>query len=181
MGRGLAGVTSTICSARRVIGSGAQTDLAATVDRSEWQEGGAACGYRARGRLMSGGSNLGFATNEVGQVSSVERSAKRRAENEATFREANEHLEEKAAELSFSQERTPYLCECESERCNEVILLSRQEYEAVRANPKTFVVLAGHHQSPYNIVVREEAGFTVIEKSGEEGELVAERDPRAAR
>jgi hypothetical protein len=34
MGRGLAGVTSTICSARRVIGSGAQTDLAATVDRS---------------------------------------------------------------------------------------------------------------------------------------------------
>jgi hypothetical protein len=107
----------------------------------------------------------------------VQRSAERAAENEATFRAANEGLEEKAAELGFGEERTPYLCECEDERCTDVIRLTRAEYETVRANPKTFAMVPGH-QEPDDAVLREEPGFTVIEKAGEEGELVAKRDPR---
>jgi len=109
----------------------------------------------------------------------VGRSASRRAENEAVFRDANEGLVAKAAELGLSDERTPYLCECEDETCTEIIRLTRAEYEDVRADPKRFVVKTGHHQPP-DKVIRENAAFTIIQKTGEEGELVAERDPRSA-
>jgi hypothetical protein len=109
----------------------------------------------------------------------VGRSVERAAQNEATFRQANESLEDKAAELGLSEERTPYLCECENERCTKIIQLTRREYEAVRANPKRFAMTPGHQESD-DLVVEERAEFTVIEKTGEEGALVAERDPRAA-
>jgi hypothetical protein len=109
----------------------------------------------------------------------VSRSVERAAENEATFRLANENLEEKAAELGLSEERTPYLCECEDERCTEIIQLTREEYEVVRAHPRRFVMTPGH-QDAGDRVLREEPGFTVIEKHGDEGDLVAEEDPRSA-
>jgi len=109
----------------------------------------------------------------------MSRSTQQAAENEATFRLANESLEQKADELDLSGERTPYLCECEDELCTKVIRLSREEYEQVRKYPKRFVMVPGH-QEPADRVVQEEAGFTVIEKSGEEGELVARQDPRSA-
>jgi hypothetical protein len=104
--------------------------------------------------------------------------AERAAANESTFREVNERLEKKAADLAFGEERTPYLCECENKSCTRVILLARQEYEAIRANPRTFAIVPGH-QSGDERVTREEAGFIVVEKTGEEGELVQERDPRS--
>ena len=100
----------------------------------------------------------------------MEPSPKRRAENEAAFREANEGLASKAAELGPGAERTPYICECESETCIEIIRLSRQDYDGVRANLKSFVVA----------VLYEEGGYTIIEKTGLEGELVEELDPRSA-
>jgi hypothetical protein len=109
----------------------------------------------------------------------VQRSAERAAENEATFRRVNETLEEKAAELGLRDERTPYLCECENERCTEVVQLTREEYEAVRTDPKTFFVVPGHQEADDSLVREEEASYTVIEKTGEEGRLVAERNPRA--
>ena len=108
----------------------------------------------------------------------MDRSARQRAQNEAAFREANERLEDKAAELGFSHERTPYLCECENERCTELIALSRPEYEQVRAAPRRFVVVVGHHQPSYDEVIQEEPEFTIIEKTGEEGDLVAAQHPR---
>ena len=106
------------------------------------------------------------------------RSVERAAENEAAFRRANESLEAKAGELGLVDERTPYLCECEEETCTEVVRLTREEYESVRAHPKRFVMMPAH-QEPGDRVIRKEAGFTVIEKSGEEGELVAQQDPRS--
>jgi hypothetical protein len=106
------------------------------------------------------------------------RPAEKAAANEATFREANETLEEKAAELGFGEERTPYLCECENEHCMHVIRLTRAEYERVRDNPRTFVLAVGH-QSADDRVVQEEAGFTIVEKTGEEGTLVEQKDPRS--
>ena len=106
------------------------------------------------------------------------RSVEQAAINEAAFRRANESLEEKAGEFGFGEERTPYLCECQDERCTAVIRLTREEYEAVRAHPKRFVMVPGHQEADER-VVQEEPGFTVIEKHGEEGDLVAEEDPRS--
>jgi hypothetical protein len=106
------------------------------------------------------------------------RPAEQAAANESTFREANERLEQRAGELLLGAGRTPYLCECENQRCTKVILLTREEYEAVRAEPRTFALALGH-QSPDDHVRRELAGYVVVEKTGAEGELVEERDPRA--
>jgi hypothetical protein len=101
------------------------------------------------------------------------------ATNESAFRRANERLEERAADFGFAEGRTPYLCECEDERCMKVVRLARAEYEEVRAEPKRFLMIAGHQEAD-DLVVQEEAEFVVIEKRGEEGVLVAEQDPRSA-
>jgi hypothetical protein len=108
----------------------------------------------------------------------VARSAEQRAKNESTFREANEKLERKVVELSLTEERTPYLCECDDPTCTSIVHLTVPEYEAVRSNPRQFAVIPDHDSSPAE-VVEEQEGFTVIEKTGEEGRLVERQDPRA--
>ena len=105
------------------------------------------------------------------------RSVERAAENESTFREVNEKLEKRADELALTGGCTTYLCECDDERCSQVILLTGEEYEQVRARPRTFLLVADH-QSPDDRVVRTEADYVVIEKTGEKGALVEQRYPR---
>jgi hypothetical protein len=114
----------------------------------------------------------------VSRSADVSRSAEQRAASESTFREANEKLEDKVVELSLTEERTPYLCECDDDRCTAIIRLTIPEYEAVRRNPRQFGVVPDHDCSPDRIV-EEQEGFTVIEKTGEEARLVEEQDPRA--
>src|SRR5437764_9092388 len=125
------------------------------------------------------GASFVFFSPPAGQVSGMSRSDEQAAKNESTFRRANESLEEEATDLGFDDEPTPYLCECEDERCVELVQLNREEYEAVRANPKRFVMVPGHQEAD-DVVVREGARFTVIEKTGQEGDIVAEQDPRSA-
>jgi hypothetical protein len=59
-----------------------------------------------------------------------------------------------------------------------MVRLTIPDYEAVRGNPRQFIVIPEHDSSP-DRVVEEHEGFTVIEKTGEEGRLVEEQDPRA--
>ena len=105
------------------------------------------------------------------------RSAERAAANEARFRQANEQIHEKVLELGAEGGRAPYLCECEDERCTTIVLLTSKEYDAVRSSPRRFL-LAPDHQSPQDRVVAEHDGFTVVDKTGEEGRLVEESAPR---
>jgi hypothetical protein len=109
----------------------------------------------------------------------MSRSAEQSARNESAFRRANESLEEKAAALGLAEERTPYLCECENRRCTDVVQLTRKEYEAVRAEPNRFLMVPGHQEAS-DVLVQQEPSFVVIEKHGEEGEFVAEQNPRSA-
>ena len=107
----------------------------------------------------------------------MERSAERAAQNEARFREANELIQGKALELGVREQRAPYLCECEEPGCTTVVLLTPPEYEDVRSASRRFVVAPGHEE-PEDRVLGEHDAFTVIEKTGEEGQLVEELDPR---
>jgi hypothetical protein len=108
----------------------------------------------------------------------MSRSAAQRAENESTFRRANENLKGKARELNFGEEPTPYLCECEDRGCTEVLMLARSDYEDVRRHPRRFFIVPGHDAAE-DRVVGERNGFHVVEKTGEEGRLVEEQDPRS--
>jgi hypothetical protein len=104
-------------------------------------------------------------------------SAERAAENESTFRELNEKLEKRADELELGDSPTPYLCECDEERCTQVVRLTRVEYEQVRAHPRTFVLKSGH-QAPDDRIVRDGPEHVVVEKTGEKATIVERRYPR---
>ena len=105
---------------------------------------------------------------------SVEPSAERAARNETLFRNANERIEERRAHLGVDAARTPFVCECEEETCNAVLLLSREEYAAVRSGgPRRFFVLHDHVGN-HSRVIEEHADYLVVEKVGAAGEA-AER------
>jgi hypothetical protein len=107
----------------------------------------------------------------------VSRSPARRAANEATFRAANEQIEQSAKNLNLSMLPVPFICECEDERCTQIVRLTLTEYEQVRLDPVRFFVSPGHQSEPDRVLAEAET-YTTIEKTGEEARLVSEQDPR---
>jgi len=99
------------------------------------------------------------------------------AENEALARKVNEAIErgqwpgEAGADSAFR-------CECAVEECNRLIELTPRAYERVRADPRQFIVVRGHHRPEFETVVRVETGYLVVQKRGEAGVRAAELDPR---
>ena len=94
--------------------------------------------------------------------------------NEATFRKVNEGMEaaQPAGRMSF-------LCECGRLGCNQLIELTREEYEAVRANSRRFAIIDGHEIEEVEDVVERSERFIVVEKRGHpEAEVVENTDPR---
>jgi hypothetical protein len=93
---------------------------------------------------------------------SVERSDEQARENERRFREANEQIAAKRAELLSLDGATPYLCECEEPRCTEIVRLTLEEYRAVREHATRFFGVKGH---PFRgELVSETERFVVVEK-----------------
>jgi hypothetical protein len=103
----------------------------------------------------------------------------RKGENEAWFREVNERLEERAEKLSRTAETFEVVCECAREECTERIAVSFRDYEAVRDDPKRFLVIPGHVDPTCERVVGAREGFQVVEKLGEAGVTAEVENPRA--
>lgn len=102
----------------------------------------------------------------------------RAARNEALFREVNEQ----ARSLSAFQPSTPaeewlIICECSDDRCTERVSLPLAVYEAVRANPRRFMVVEGH-DSDFERVVERADGYAIVEKEGQAGRIAERTDPR---
>lgn len=97
----------------------------------------------------------------------------RLARNETMFRDVNEAIRsgrwpgENAAHGAFR-------CECANLGCNELIDLSVDEYERVRANDKLFVLAPGHQRPEIEEVLEDHGRYLVVEKRGD-GRGVAER------
>ena len=108
----------------------------------------------------------------------MDRSVERAARNEIVFRRVNNEIERERDRIGAMAERTPYICECEQERCTVIVRLSRDEYRQVRSSPRRFVVSAGH-ESEGNVLVMDAGEFRVIEKTGREGDLVEREHPPA--
>jgi hypothetical protein len=111
----------------------------------------------------------------------VDADQERRARNEALFREVNERVEEVSSRLSFDgdEDSTGFVCECSRESCTELVEITNAEYEAVRSNPRRFLVCPGHEDLTVDRVVETFPTFLVVEKFGEAGEIAIERDPRS--
>src|SRR5215218_10217234 len=87
-------------------------------------------------------------------------------------------IEASAEELGLTASLVPFLCECEEERCMAIVRLAPPKYVRVRRMPKRFLVAPGHEiwaRPRHHRTWR----FTIVEKTGEEGRLVARDDPRS--
>jgi hypothetical protein len=100
----------------------------------------------------------------------------KRAENEAAFRDANEHIRAAERELDPPLDRVPYLCECDDVRCREAIRLTAAEYERVRADGATFAIARGH--SSQGDVVEEHEHYLIVRKQDDGGDVARALDPR---
>jgi hypothetical protein len=96
-------------------------------------------------------------------ASASESERDRVAENEATFRRANEALFRSFQELG-PDELAPFLCECGDDRCTQTIRLKLEEYEEVRGQPGRFVVVPGHEILEVERVVEAGERYEVVEK-----------------
>jgi hypothetical protein len=107
--------------------------------------------------------------------------AERVGRNDATFREANERIREASKSMTLDNGLlSPFICECANVECTEIVRMSCDEYEAVRANPTHFVNAPGHHVNAlgWGRVVDEFDRYSVVEKIGDAGDVAAELDPR---
>ena len=100
----------------------------------------------------------------------------RRAENEATFRKANERIRAAERGLDPPLERVPYLCECDDVRCREPIRLTASEYEHVRDDGATFAIAPDHLSE--GDVLEEHGNYVLLRKSHRGGEVARALDPR---
>ena len=105
--------------------------------------------------------------------SQTDRSVRRAAENEVVFRNANQEIERRRAELEVPG-FTPFLCECEEERCKSLIFLSQDEYAEARTKPNLFILAPGHKFRTGKIRASTDR-FDLVEKDGLAKEL-AERE-----
>ena len=64
------------------------------------------------------------------------------ARNDALFREANEGIQQAATTYDVL-EQIPFICECADENCRELLVLSMDEYEEIRENPRHFLNAPG--------------------------------------
>jgi hypothetical protein len=90
---------------------------------------------------------------------------RRRALNEAVFRQINEAIEKLAG--AYRQERIEIVCECAVLGCAEPIRISLGAYEDARANPLTFVVAPGHTDPSIEVVIADHVSYMLVQKIGE--------------
>jgi hypothetical protein len=92
--------------------------------------------------------------------------AERIARNNRIFKEANEGIRGAAAQYSHELERIPFLCECAEEGCVQVVRLTPEEYNSVRADPRHYLTAIGHEaaEAPVGRVVERNDAYVVVEK-----------------
>lgn len=107
---------------------------------------------------------------------------RRRARNEALFREVNERIVELESGLGGYERDDAlligFVCECPREDCSELIELTHGQYESVRNDPRRFLVVPGHEDGDIAHVVERHSHYLVVEKTGEAAEVATEQDPR---
>jgi hypothetical protein len=112
----------------------------------------------------------------------VDEEERRRAQNEALFREVNERIVElEKGRTGYDRDDSlliGFVCECPREDCSEMIEVTRRQYEAVRENPRRFLVVPGHQDDDIANVAERHSNYLVVEKTGEAAEIGIEQDPR---
>jgi hypothetical protein len=106
-------------------------------------------------------------------------SSQRAARNQSLYREINETVSElnrTFVEAGF--ETSEWICECADTECTVRLQATLEEYEAVRSNPRTFIVSPGHLYPEVERPLSENDRFMIVEKLDTAGQIAEELDPR---
>ena len=122
-------------------------------------------------------ANDPIAQKQVCGGESVGRAAEDKANEQALFRDVNEHIAELSADWSETGVSL-FVCECSDPACAEALEITPAEYEQVRADGARFVVLAGHQLPEVERVVEGNDRFLIVEKFGSAAEVARASDPR---
>jgi hypothetical protein len=98
------------------------------------------------------------------------------ARNNATFRDANEHIGAAAGAYGIDSP-IPFICECADARCSAIARLTLVQYEEVRADSRHFLNVPGHQDATEIVVERD--GYVIVEKLGRAGDIVDALDERS--
>jgi hypothetical protein len=101
------------------------------------------------------------------------------AAKQAHFRDLNESVAKLSVRHGAEGGREVFSCECGDPSCDGHVCLSIAEYEAVRAFPVRFVVMANHENPEVEWVVTEGRRFSVVETlAGEASKTALRSNPR---
>jgi hypothetical protein len=101
-----------------------------------------------------------------------------KASVEVAAREINEGIEE-AHSGRLSRQTIRAICECSNPDCARVMAIDDGEYEAIRQDPRHFVVVPDHVERDVERVVRDAGDYVVVEKrEGAPARIAEEQDPR---
>jgi len=105
---------------------------------------------------------------------------RRRAANEAVFREVNERIEGLQREFAATAGEPLHLvCECDRLDCSVGMDVPLEIYERTRADPARFLVSPGHEDGSVEDVVDSGDDYVIVRKHAGDPERVAyETDPR---
>ena len=103
---------------------------------------------------------------------------RRIAQNEASFRDINDRLEQGLRHVDHGEGLQEFLCECGDRNCEAHIRLSFDEYEAVRRDSRRFAVVPGHVYPETERVVHAGDRYEVVEKCGPAVDVADEADSR---
>ena len=106
--------------------------------------------------------------------------AKRIADNESRFRDINERLRTDLEAVGDDPAPVHFVCECGRIDCAEAVPLTLPEYEAVRSDALTFLVVPGHQVPDVEDVVGLNERFATVRKHPESADRVRATDPRSS-
>jgi len=89
------------------------------------------------------------------------------AYNESWARDLNRT---RAQLLDLGEPEVGFRCECENAACTEILRLTASEWQAVRSDPRQFVVAPRHVAADVECVVLRRDDYWIVEKLGEAGE-----------
>jgi hypothetical protein len=69
-------------------------------------------------------------------------------------------------------------CECGRPGCNGFVTMRVRDYQRLRAQPRRFVICAGHETPAIERVVARDDGCEIVEKTGEAADRAERSDPR---
>jgi hypothetical protein len=99
--------------------------------------------------------------------------------SETRSRQTNEWIQEANDQFGAEHPMDEYQCECSDRQCVDVVSLTRQEYEAVRADGLRFFIAVDHENPELDRLVAAHERYSIVAKlPGEPARIALDSDPR---